>query len=158
MLEIVECYIGISGSGKTSRVIEKCDELSKQGKKIGGIITLGNFKNDQRYRFWVKNLKSEKSMLLAERDMSSSLCQGAFGFSLEAIDFGNACVREAIVSNVDVLVIDEIGPLELQEKGWFSCLQEVKKVKIPQILFTSRPSTFTAICDVFFPNKEIKKC
>ena len=153
MSEIL-CFLGVSGSGKTYAVKEMARTSSG---KIGGIITIGNHKNGKRHSFWVRDVATDRQVLLAQRDLAAKITQGAFGFTEEGLAFGNNCLQQALKTQVDVLFIDEIGPLELRGEGWYPSLQMIATAKIAKIVFTSRPTTVTQICDTFFPHRDVQK-
>ncbi|BBM85891.1 nucleoside-triphosphatase [Candidatus Uabimicrobium amorphum] len=153
MSEIL-CFLGVSGSGKTQAIKKMVQTLP--GKK-GGIITIGDYKDGKRQNFWVRDVVTGQEVLLAQRDLAADITQGAFGFTQQGLSFGNNCIQQALKEQVEVLFIDEIGPLELRGEGWYLSLQMIETAKINKIVFTSRPTTVTQICDTFFSNRDVQK-
>lgn len=49
-------------------------------------------------------------------------CCGPYSFSGQGLSFANNIIIDALQMNFEPLYIDEIGPLELQEKGFFNIL------------------------------------
>ena len=153
MSEIL-CFLGVSGSGKSHAVKEM---VRTSPGTVGGIVTRGDHKDGKRHSFWVCDVHSGKEVLLAQRDLTAEITQGAFGFTQRGLSFGNDCLQRALKTQVDVLFIDEIGPLELRGEGWYPSLQMMATVTIAKIVFTSRPATVTQICDTFFPHRDVQK-
>lgn len=148
----VLCFSGVSGSGKTTAIQKMVKE--SYCRKIAGFITIGDYKNGQRHSFWIRDVVTNRSILLAQRNLPARITQGAFGFTPEGLQFGNSCLRD--VEQVEVLFIDEVGPLELRGEGWYPSLQKIMTTEIAKIVFTSRPTTVTQICDTFFPDKNVE--
>ncbi|WP_372369111.1 nucleoside-triphosphatase [Candidatus Uabimicrobium sp. HlEnr_7] len=153
-MEKVLCFSGVSGSGKTTAVEKMIRELNN--RKIGGITTTGDFNNGKRQNFWVRDVTTNNNVLLAQRDLVATTIQGAFGFTQAGLQFGNNCLYKALSTQVEVLFIDEIGPLELRGEGWYPSLQIMMKTEIADVVFTSRPTTVAQICDTFFPNRDVQ--
>ena len=153
MSEIL-CFLGVSGSGKTHAIKKMVQTLPE---KKGGIITIGDYKDGKRQNFWVRDVATDQEVLLAQRDLTADITQGAFGFTPQGLSFGNDCLQQALKAQVQVLFIDEIGPLELRGEGWYPSLQMIATAKIKKIVFTSRPTTVTQICDTFFSNRDVQK-
>lgn len=116
--EIAPIYIltGPIQSGKTTSLMT----WSKNRKDISGILTpVVNGKRmfmdaGSRYQFAMEAEKGEKDILPI----------GRFVFSKKAFDWAVQIVRDGS-GNDGWLVIDEIGPLELQGKGFFDVLRRV---------------------------------
>lgn len=87
MKRTIQCYTGISGSGKTSTILQLSQKYIQQGWNIGGIATIGNFQNNKRDSFWVIDiLAPEIKIPLAKRDYSSEITIGCFGFQKKVLN------------------------------------------------------------------------
>lgn len=112
---------GAVRSGKTT-FLKELIRLLKQNqahKKIGGIIAHGIDKNGERFGFDIEDIASGQTHFLCSQKPDNEKQKiGRFYFSPEGIAFG----QKALTGNIkqlDLLVIDEIGPMELKGKGWF---------------------------------------
>jgi nucleoside-triphosphatase THEP1 len=107
---------GDTGSGKTTQLIELIKLLKENNKTVSGIIAHGLLESGQRTGFDIEDLSSGKIMPLcrAEKMVDHVEQTGKFSFSKSGIEFG----KKALSVKSDLLVIDEIGPLELAGGGW----------------------------------------
>lgn len=100
---------GKPGIGKTSLI----KEISRQiAKNAGGFYTQEIRKNKERVGFRIKTLDG-KTGVLARVDIDSKYRVGKYKVNLE--DFENKALPaiEQALTNSKVIIIDEIGPMEL---------------------------------------------
>ncbi len=57
---------------------------------------------------------------------------GHFYFNPEALTFGNRALLPSGLQNTQVIVIDEVGPFELQGGGWSDAIENIAE-ELPQI-------------------------
>ncbi len=109
--------VGEKGRGKSSFLENMAKNLIEQGIDICGFVAQGIVKNNSRTGFYIKNINSEEKMLLASTEKIGDLKIGKFFFDKKAFDFGYRIIK-ADLDNSKIIFIDEIGPLELKDKGW----------------------------------------
>jgi nucleoside-triphosphatase THEP1 len=141
--------VGFSGTGKTTTVLKYIDKMRARALKVGGIVCPGTFKNAQRFSFAVTDLLTNVTNPLAQRDLPSEIQQGSFGFHKTGIEFGNNSIKQAVAQSVDILVIDEIGPLELSGSGWYEGIQAVND-NVGEVIYTVRPTIIKDVQQKFF--------
>jgi nucleoside-triphosphatase THEP1 len=107
---------GKVGSGKTTHLIEILQLLKDSGSKISGVIAHGLLDDDLRIGFDIEDINSGEKVPLCRREKMIDHVEqtGQFSFSKAGIEFG----KNALKKDCDLLVIDEIGPLELSGGGW----------------------------------------
>jgi nucleoside-triphosphatase THEP1 len=104
-------------SGKTTFL----QKLIKERKNVAGILS--PVIND--FRYFQNCLNGEiKSMEITSED-PNVLQIGRFHFSQTAFDWASKILKTAINDHAEVVVIDEIGPLELQNKGFAKLLRDI---------------------------------
>ena len=106
-------------SGKTSYLQKRFSDHSG----AAGILSLPVFRNGRKRGYYAYDIGSGEAMLLAsELPIHPSFTFRRFYFSEYGFDFA----RERILSSFHspVLVIDEIGPLELEGAGFAPALEE----------------------------------
>ena len=108
-------FKGAIGSGKTTYLMNYC----KEGKSAGGILS--PFINGKRHFLNVEN-KETKLMEAAEEE-SETLNIGRYKFSAKAFEWANKILIDSTNKNYELIIIDEIGPLELQGKGFAETLK-----------------------------------
>lgn len=136
---------GSRGCGKTTMLISLIDKRKKQGVRVGGIVT----KSEQRSRYELKEryyavdlLHQESRLLLAtDPDELSSVPKRAGRFYTDPSAFMWAAERiEQAMAESEILVIDELGPLEVSGGGYLSVAKKIVKRYKGQVVFVIRLS------------------
>jgi len=115
--------------GKT-REIEAFYRLKKKGD---GWISRKVFINEEFAGYEIQRLSTNEKKPLAYKkeyvppgwDETYSI--GPFCFSRRAFEFAGKIIDEIIEKNINPVFIDEIGPLELQGKGFCPMLEKILK-------------------------------
>ncbi len=87
--------------------------IRSQGFTIGGILTREVKVNGKREGFDIVDLKTERSARLAAINQKTGPPVGKYRISLSALEEIGARAISAAVSESDLIVCDEIGPMEL---------------------------------------------
>ena len=116
---------GEKHSGKTTKLLEIISDFKLRDISYTGILAIGTFKNNQRHSFDIVDISTQEKMefMSVEPSIGSDKI-GRFYINKNALEFGNRVLEKAIISNAKYLIIDEIGPLELDEKGWAPILNK----------------------------------
>jgi len=115
----VNIITGTKQSGKTTFLLDKIQELRKDGKIVSGIISRGTFLNNKRHSFFVQDVSTGKEQLLmTTKHIRGAEKIGKFYIDQKAFDWGKSILVNDINSNADYIVLDEIGRFELDSKGW----------------------------------------
>ena len=132
---------GLSDSGKSTvcrRLIERAREA---GVRVGGVLTEKTASGKER-TLHVRDLNDNTVILLARTNWNQTGPQhGAFTFSNEGIFLGIKAIGRGV--SADLLIVDEIGPLELKGRGFFPILHLIRKAR--QSVIVIRPQ----IVDIF---------
>ncbi len=113
------------GEGKTTFLLRYAVQKAERGRSVGGIVSPAVFESGQRIGYDLIDLRSGNRRLLARvvtspGDMPSV---GIYRFDDEAVVAGNTAVMAAVRDGLDVIGIDEVGPLEYDGKGWTPALE-----------------------------------
>lgn len=119
-------------SGKTSLAGRLVDRFRSCGYRIAGILSKGFWQDDIRSSFEVEDLFSRRTALLATRTSEFESHGMAFSFKQDGIETGRLALQPEICRKADVVIIDEIGKLELNGDGWAPCIQNI--LALPEIL------------------------
>ena len=130
---------GVSGTGKTTLCREIHRRLSAGGVDVAGIISPAVFENGIKTRIMVRDLKTGRQTQLAEKEpVPGSLTEKRWRFSGEGWAHGRVGMARALPC--DVLIIDEIGPIEmLHSEGWTCAFELLKAEGFRKAVVTVRP-------------------
>ncbi len=126
-------------TGKTTALLNWC----KQRNDVSGIATpVINGK-----RFFYNILTAEFFALEATQNEINTLAIGRFVFSQAAFDTANAILLQAIESQY--IVVDEIGPLELQQNGLYKSIEFLLKENKNNLLLVVRKKLVESVIEFF---------
>jgi len=113
--------VGEPGSGKTSWCRGYIDWWQKRGSSVGGILSPAIEKQGQRVGSNALDLLTGKEIpfarLSCHRCFKGGEMVGDYTISRDGILFACGAIKRAVESRYDLVVIDEVGPLELRGKG-----------------------------------------
>lgn len=105
---------GRPGSGKSYLIRKLSQELEDRGYSVGGMLTTDLRKGKVRVGFEIIDLRSGGRGTLAHVDLRKGPHVGKYGVNLRDLEsIGAKSIQEATEYS-DVIVIDEIGPMELK--------------------------------------------
>ncbi len=121
---------GPPGSGKSTFLREVLKELAVKHVKLGGFITPEIRENKKRVGFIVKDVMSGEEKILAHRDIKSIHRISKYGISEDGLNYLESCLENGIKEG-EVLIIDEIGPMELKSFKFKKLLKNAISSKKP---------------------------
>ena len=117
---------GKPGCGKTTlckKVFQKLD------RSAGGLITEEIRKDKKRIGFQLKDLSTRKVGLLSHTRKCSGPRVGRYSVCIDQLDsLGTSAVQNG-VKNKDLLIIDEIGPMELKSQKFIDAVKSSLKAE-----------------------------
>jgi nucleoside-triphosphatase len=138
---------GKQGVGKTSYLKNLVNGLRNEGFQIGGIIAEGTWKHNKRDRFDLVDLKTnQKIVFCCSEPVKGWHKLEHFYINPLGQQFGDAALDPANLEDMDLIIIDEIGPFELQDKGWAGAIQRLLDRSELPMIWTIRER---AVFDVF---------
>jgi nucleoside-triphosphatase THEP1 len=124
--------------GKTS-FIKSLTGIIKD-KTLGGIITETD-DNSEAPVYYLKSIDAPERYILCSPDPATgSLSYGRFYFNRSTIERGNNILLDAAGKGCDILIIDEVGPLEMNGKGWAPAIEQILKNTTIPMIWTVRSS------------------
>jgi nucleoside-triphosphatase THEP1 len=106
--------------GKTSFVQKVVEELCAKNMEVGGFLSVGNLKHGHRSGFVLRTLSDGRDMeLCSDEPHKNWLKFRRFYFNPNAIALGNKILIDEAQAQTPLVLVDEIGPMELNEAGWF---------------------------------------
>ena len=121
---------GKPGSGKTTLVVRLAEGLSGDGFKTGGFVTEEIRESSHRVGFKVRDLGGDAAVL-AHVDYKGKPRVGKYGVDVKA--FENIALRALEIGKkeADLLVVDEIGRMEMASSFFRSALLELMDLPVP---------------------------
>lgn len=117
---------GPPGVGKTTAIRLIARDLGRRGKKVGGMVSSEIRDAGGRVGFQLEDIATHKVGILAhsqEKPRDAFPTVGKYYVNLFDIErIGAAAIRNA-VNMTDVIVIDEIGPMELKSKEFIAAVE-----------------------------------
>jgi len=135
---------GPPGSGKTTLCRQLADLARQQGLDCAGLVCPARFVESRKVGIDALNLRTGECHPLAEADqLPAALRTQAYRFDVETMTWGAAVLETACPC--DLLVVDEIGPLELEQgQGWVNALDVLREGQYEAAMVVVRPNLLAA--------------
>jgi iron complex transport system ATP-binding protein len=103
--------------------------------KVDGILATGTYKENQRDTFSLIHIREGRSYELAAREKKPGWFRyRRYFFNPSSFEKGLDVLTKGLSEKNDVLILDEIGPMELGGRGWYKALQVLdRNYRIPQV-------------------------
>jgi len=129
---------GGRGAGKTTFCQKVAQAGQHAGWNVAGILSLARFDATRRAALDAHDLRGGETHLLATRRAESLPGQLNWDFHTSTLVWGNSVLASACPC--DLLVVDELGPLELERgQGWLSGLTALDSGAFRLALAVVRP-------------------
>lgn len=130
---------GSVGEGKTTYAKKLIEYFKENNIKPGGILSERVMTGSQTTGYDVVNIETgEKEAFLRQHEKSGSEKIGRFNICPKGLAMGKAILSSFLLSEKRIVVIDEVGSLELRNKGWASCIDELLERSGHHIIITVR--------------------
>jgi nucleoside-triphosphatase len=138
------------GDGKTTYVKNLLALLKKNDISAGGIISERVMTETQTTGYDIVDIDTNDSeILLRQNDESTKERIGRFAIYDAGFRKGTTILSSTSILDKTIVVIDEIGRLELQDKGWSASLQQLIKTSENNILITVRDTLVEEVIEKF---------
>ncbi|PIE56379.1 MAG: ABC transporter [Desulfobulbus propionicus] len=134
--------VGASGAGKTTtleRLIKTTNSL-----KIDGIVCPGTWKNNRRFSSTARRIATGEEAPFASRSTDNEA--SPFIFHDEGKTLAEKALQAEQHYTTDCLIIDEIGPLEMDDGGFAPYLPALLSLKNTKHIWAVRPSLVDHVC------------
>lgn len=117
---------GNVGQGKTTYTRQLCGKLINQGIKMTGFYSEGIQEDDRRVGFDLVDITTGQRSVISRKSSKEGWTRyGHYYFDPNAfMNVGEMILHQA-KEGVQLLVIDEIGPLELSDSGWSFVIEKI---------------------------------
>jgi len=125
---------GRPGVGKSTVCLKVIELLKERGLKVGGIICPEIREGGVRVGFKVLDLMSGRSGLLAHVNIPSPIMIGKYYVQLKSFEDVLIDALNSALENADVIVFDEVGPMELKSNVVLNFLSSISEINKPILL------------------------
>lgn len=147
---------GWRGSGKTSFCQAMIEPARQAGWKAAGIFSPAVEKNGIKEFIDAVDIRTGEKRLLAaaQRQTGDDFAFGDWFFNQGTLEWGNKVIANSLPC--DLLVIDEIGPLEFYySMGWDNALEVIQRKDFRLALVVVRPELVEAVSGIIQPTQII---
>ncbi len=126
--------------GKSSFAYKIAKKMKKKGIRVGGIISKSLNESQKRIGYDVIDLSSLTTKKLArvkKEDNPAEIC-GKFYFDKEGMDFALSALEVKNLAKASVVFVDEVGKLELRERGFYQSINNLIDSKIKTVILVVR--------------------
>ena len=139
---------GLPGSGKTYALLRVIEMLKEEGVTIGGMIDEPLTDGRHKTGFIVKNILTGESQIFASAEIESKIMVGKIGVDLSKFEeIGITAIKDAC-EKCDIIVIDEVGKIEVESPAFIEAVKEALDVDKPMILTLHKKSRNPLLQDI----------
>lgn len=148
---VTSVRIGITGVphvGKTQALLKIIRLLEEDDIVVGGMITESIIKGGDRVGFYVMDWMTKEKAVMAHKDIDSKIRVSSYGVDIEALESVGVKAIEKATDEADVIVIDEVGKMEVESKRFVSAVNRALETTKPIILTLHKKSRNPLLQDI----------
>jgi nucleoside-triphosphatase THEP1 len=108
-------------SGKTQTLEKISNALKAKNISVGGFLSIAEFEKGKKVSYHLKNIATDEEVPIAtQRKFDTSITIGKYFFYEHAFDKANDWLTDT--RQLNVIIIDEVGPLEMRGGGFYELL------------------------------------
>ena len=111
-------WTGTRQSGKTTAVSRLIDCAIAGGFNVAGLLSLAQYNDGTLVGFDVQDISTRKHTPLARRGPQTPHHTSAFTFIKRGLELGHLTLNSPDTHSAQLIIIDEFGPLEIENHGW----------------------------------------
>ena len=141
-------WVGPKHSGKTTTAARLTVAMRRSRYTVGGFLAPSIYHEEQLTGFDILDLQSRRRARLAERRPMQGDVVG-FTFCERGLQLGRQALQSAAGSPVDLAIVDEFGPLELDGRGWRNDVDSLLKSNLSVLLLVVRNEVVPSIRQLY---------
>lgn len=139
---------GLPGAGKTHALRKVVEMLEVEGIKVGGMITDALKEKGKKVGFMVQDLLTKEEGVLAHIDSDSEVRFLEYGVNMDMLDNIGVKAIESSIDLADVIVIDEVGKLEVESQNFVEVVKDALEADKPLLLTLHKKSRNPLLQDI----------
>ncbi len=143
--------IGITGlpnTGKTQLLMKVIEMLEADELKVGGMITEAIIFKNKKVGFYVIDWLTKKKRKFAHENIESKIHVEEYGVDMRALDAVGVKAINLAIKEADVIIIDEVGKMEVESPGFVAAVNEALDCDKPLILTLHKKSRNPLLQDI----------
>jgi nucleoside-triphosphatase THEP1 len=140
---------GAIGEGKTAWLVKLCTLLNEKGVKAGGILALRIIQDGITTGYDISDISSGVRKPFLRLTGSETIGVERFTVSPEGVVAGQKALDPYANSDMDVVIVDEAGPLELRGQGWSNRIDELLQNTSATIIIAVRNNLTGSVIEKF---------
>lgn len=139
---------GLPGAGKTHALRRVVEMLQGEGVIVGGMITDSITENGVKVGFSVEDVMTGDKGILAHKTLRSEVRFLDYGVDIDVLDSIGVNAIATANEKAEVIVIDEVGKLEVESERFVVVVKEVLESDKPLILTLHKKSRNPLLQDI----------
>jgi nucleoside-triphosphatase THEP1 len=112
--------------GKTTIAKKVVADLQENDLTVSGLISESEVNESGQKTYFTEDIISgAREMLCSENQLPGGFKSGRFNFSEKGVNHGHQILERTLNEPTNLVVIDEIGPLEINNKGWAPAIEQL---------------------------------
>jgi nucleoside-triphosphatase THEP1 len=112
--------------GKTSFTQRLVDLVKESGLSVSGFLTLRNQENQAETSYQLFSVETQQALPFIDTQAQVNwFAFRRFYFNPEAFTFGHELLASALAEKKSLVIIDELGPMELMNQGWSQSVERL---------------------------------
>ena len=138
---MVVIITGPAGCGKTSCLTRLAEQWKQKHIRIDGILAPSVTRNNDLRQYNLRFIATGRELPFASSaNNKNSVQTGKFYFNSETLATGKRYLASIPLDKTDILIMDEIGPLELEGKMWANEFSAILASDHPVLVVSMRPA------------------
>lgn len=126
--------------GKTTFASNIVKEAVVAGLKVGGILAKAEISNGERIGYYAEDIKTHQAMKLITKEPTNNYYDRfwSYFFLKDGMNFALKCLSPEYLQDSDIVIVDEIGAMELENRGYDKQLTSILNSYIPVVILVIR--------------------
>lgn len=124
---------GPPGIGKTTVLRQTAEQLQERGRTVVGLVAPEITEDGRRIGFDIASLDGEVAARMATENRESATQVGRYGVDVDAIGAVTTATLTTGRQRADVVVIDELGPMQLASDEFVKAVRRTLDATVPTI-------------------------